>query len=163
VPSVFECSSTISRALRSAGSAKGDFCKATPLVGESSLTHIVREPRARVSYEVNLVDADAGWVRLTYAVNGHSVDYVRLVSTLPSYGGRPWWFLCPLERKDGRASRRVAQLYLPPGGKYFGSRQAHGLTYKSCQESGKYDGLFRRIGAKFGMDVRAVRRALKEI
>ena len=58
------------------------------------------------------MDADAGWVRLTYAVNGHPMDYyVRLVSTLPSYGGRRWWFLCPLERQDGRPLRRVAKLY----------------------------------------------------
>ena len=41
----------------------------------------------------------------------------------------------------------MGMLYLPPGGKYFGSRQAHGLTYTSCQESGKYDGLFRRLAA----------------
>ncbi len=32
--------------------------------------------------------------------------------------------------------RRVAKLYLPAGGKYFGSREGYGLTYTSCQESG---------------------------
>ena len=52
---------------------------------------------------------------------------------------------------------------VPCCGKYFGSRQAYGLTYTSCQESGKYDGLFRRLGAKMGMDAASVRRALKEL
>ena len=53
---------------------------------------------------------------------------VRLMTTQPTYGGRRYWFLCPLGRSDDGPPRRVAKLYLPPGGKYFGSRQAHGLT-----------------------------------
>ena len=76
------------------------------------------------------------------------MDYqIRLVTTQPTYGGRRCWFLCALPREEGGPPRRAAKLYLPPGGKYFGSRQAHGLTYTSCQESGKYDGLFRRLAA----------------
>ena len=95
-----------------------------------------------------MVDPDAAWVRLIYTVNGHPMDYrIRLVTTQPTYGGRRWWFLCPLAREDGGPPRRVAKLYLPPGGKYFGSRQAYGLTYTSCQESGKYEGLLRRLAA----------------
>lgn len=122
------------------------------------------EPYARISYEANLVDPDAAWVRLTYTVNGHDMDYyVRLVTTQPNYGGRRYWFSCPLSREDDGPPRRVAKLYLPPGSEYFGSRQAHGLTYKLCQESGMYDGLFRRLGAKMGMDVASVRRALKRL
>jgi hypothetical protein len=106
------------------------------------------EPHARLGYEANLVDPNAAWVRLTYTVNGTPMDYrVRLVTTQPTYGGRRWWFLCPLPREEGGPPRRVAKLYLPPAGKYFGSRQAHGLTYTSCQESHKYDGLLRRLAA----------------
>ena len=122
------------------------------------------EPHARISYEANLSDPNAAWVRLTYNVNGTPVDYrVRLVRTQPTYGGSRFWFLCSLGRSEGESSRRVTKLYLPPGEKYFGSRQAHGLTYKLCQESGMYDGLFRRLGAKMGMDVASVRRALKRL
>ena len=102
------------------------------------------EPHARIGYEANLIDPDAAWLRLTYTASGNPMDYrVRLVTTQPTYGGRRWWFLCPLAREDGGPPRRVAKLYLPPGGKYFGSRQAYGLTYTSCQESGKYNGLYR--------------------
>ena len=32
--------------------------------------------------------------------------------------------------------RRLAKLYLPLGSKYFGSCEAYGLTYTSCQERG---------------------------
>jgi hypothetical protein len=53
----------------------------------------------------------------------------------------------------------VAKLYLPPGLVYFGSREGHGLTYNSCQES--HNRLFRRIAAKLGTSEATVRRALK--
>ena len=79
------------------------------------------------------------------------MDYrVRLVTTRPTYGGRRWWFLCPLARNDGGPPRRVAKHYLPPGGTYFGSRQAYGLTYTSCQESGKFDGPLSTAGCAHG-------------
>ena len=111
-----------------------------------------------------MIDPDAAWLQLTYTASGNPMDYrVRLVTTQPTYGGRRWWFLCPLACMDGGPPRRVAKLYLPPGGRYFGSREAYGLTYTSCQESGMYDGLFRRLGAKMGMDVASVRRALKRL
>src|SRR3954469_12886501 len=58
-------------------------------------------------------------------------------ASIPHYGGRRGWCICPLVRNDGGRPRRVAKLYLPSGGKYFGSREGHGLTYTSCQESGK--------------------------
>ena len=78
------------------------------------------EPHARIGYEANLVDPDAAWLRLTYTASGNPMDYrVRLVTTQPTYGGRRWWFLCPLARKDGGPPRRAAKLYLPPGGQVF--------------------------------------------
>jgi hypothetical protein len=46
----------------------------------------------------------------------------------------------------------VAKLYLPSGGKYFGSREGYGLTYTSCQESDKNGGLWRALGAEIGID-----------
>jgi hypothetical protein len=89
------------------------------------------------------------------------VDYrVRLVTTKPTYGGLRWWFICPLVRRDGGPFRRVAKLYLPPGSRYFGSREGHGLTYTSCRESGKSRGLFRHLAAEMGTDEAMVRAAL---
>ncbi len=119
------------------------------------------EPHAKISYEANLVDPNAAWA---YTVNRTPMDYrVRLVTTRPTYGGRRWWFLCPLARNDGGPPRRVAKLYLPPGGTYFGSRQAYGLTYTSCQESGKFEGLYRRLAAHMGTDAASIRSALKRL
>lgn len=122
------------------------------------------EPHAKIGYEANMVDLDAAWLKVTYTASGNPVDYrVRLVSSQPTYGGRRWWFLCPLVRQDGGPPRRVAKLYLPPGGKYFASRQAYGLTYTSCQESGKNSGLYRRLAAEMGADAASIRSALKRL
>ena len=60
---------------------------------------------------------------------GHPCTTPSRSSTVPHYGGRRWWFLCPSTKA------RVSKLYLPPGATMFGSRQAHGLTYRSCQSS----------------------------
>ena len=63
--------------------------------------------------------------------NGEPLDYrIRLVTTIPNYGGRRWWFICPLSRDDGGSPRRVSKLYLPPGERYFGSREGYALTYE---------------------------------
>jgi hypothetical protein len=108
-------------------------------------------PFATIGYEADLTDESDAWLRLHYRANGEPLDYrVRLVTTIPNYGGRRWWFICPLPRSDGEPPRRVAKLYLPPGGNYFGSREAYELTYTSCQESGKYDWLLASIRAQFG-------------
>ena len=46
---------------------------------------------------------------------------------------------------NGRAcGKRVGSLYLE--GKHFGCRHCYNLTYRSSQESHKYDRLFRNIG-----------------
>jgi hypothetical protein len=119
------------------------------------------KPHATIGYEADLTDQDKAWLRLRYRANGESVDYkIRLVTTTPNYGGCRWWFICPLVRRDGGPPRRVAKLYLPSSGKYFGSREGYGLTYTSCQESGKSRGLFRRIAASMGTDEAMIRAAL---
>ena len=119
-------------------------------------------PHASIGYEANLTDQDNAWLRLHYQRNGEPVDYkVRLVTTTPHYGGRRWWFICPLVRNDGGPPRRVAKLYLPSGGKYFGSREGYGLTYTSCQESGKNRGLYRLLASELEMDEKTIGLLLK--
>jgi hypothetical protein len=93
---------------------------------------------------------------------GVKADHVIDADDMANDGHR-WWFLCPLARKDGGPPRRAAKLYLPPGRRYFGSRQAYGLTYQSCQESGKFNGLYRRLAANMGTDEALIRRALKRL
>lgn len=119
------------------------------------------KPYATIGYEASLTDPEAAWLRLHYQWRGQPVDCrIRLVTTKPTYGGLRWWFICPLARPDGGPPRRVAKLYLPPSSRYFGSREGHGLTYTSCQESGEFRGLFRHLAAEMGTDKAMVRAAL---
>ena len=90
---------------------------------------------ADISYEVNTSDAPP-WLRLSYtfAASGEAVDYrVPLVTTRPRFGGLRWWFVCPLVVGGRPCGRRAGKLYLPPGGRYFGCRRCHELTYESVQ------------------------------
>jgi hypothetical protein len=64
-------------------------------------------------------------------------DLIRLTWTVPTYGGRRWWFLCP------RTHRMTTKLYLPNGGWHFWSRQAYGLGY-ACQREARFARLQRR-------------------
>ena len=121
------------------------------------------KPHATIGYEADLSDQDNAWLRLRYQRNGEPVDYkVRLVTSTPHYGGLRWWFICPLVRNDGGPPHRVAKLYLPSGAKYFGSREGYGLTYTSCQESGKNGSLWRALGAEIGIDEKTIRRLMKD-
>ncbi len=111
--------------------------------------------RGRVCSTIGYTITDRGGapvVRLHYTTtyaSGEKVqsDYAVMArSTAPYFGGRRWWWICPLTKRGRRCGRRVGKLYLPPGAAYFGCRHCHELTYESCQESHAYDGLFRRMG-----------------
>ena len=59
---------------------------------------------------------------------------IRLETTPTPSGGRRWWGICPLIVNGNPCDRRLYKVYLPPGGKYFGCRHCHRLTYKTAQE-----------------------------
>jgi hypothetical protein len=62
-------------------------------------------------------------------------DYqVQLVTTPCHLSGVRWWFICPLSRNGVPCGRRVGKLYLPPGGRYYGCRHCHNLSYESRNE-----------------------------
>ena len=74
------------------------------------------------------------------------LDYKVALTWTPCYfGGRRWWFICPLVINRCECGRRVGALYLD-GGKYFGCRHCYNLTYESSKESHKFDRLFWRLG-----------------
>src|SRR5262249_22549062 len=62
------------------------------------------------------------------------------------------WAACP--------AAGAGKLYLPPPARYFGCRICHGLTYTSCQESHKYDRLYREAAQRLGIDAADVCRLL---
>ncbi|WP_230281383.1 hypothetical protein [Croceicoccus sp. Ery15] len=63
---------------------------------------------------------------------------VRLCHTVPQYGGKRWWMICPFRHI------RVGKLYMPPGGDRFASRQAWRLGYQ-CQRDAARDRPFERL------------------
>lgn len=79
-------------------------------------------------------------LRLIYTVTNsvpetRDVDSViPLVTTPCNFGGVRYWFICPLTVNGRECNRRVAKLYLPPSGIYFGCRHCYNLTYRSCRE-----------------------------
>jgi hypothetical protein len=93
-----------------------------------------------IKYEINLRSAEQGCLWLRYVVGGASVHVaISMMSTALHTGGRRWWFICPV------TSKRVGKLYLPAGATHFAGRQAHDLTYRSCQNSGRDKRFWRKI------------------
>src|SRR5262249_52455844 len=89
---------------------------------------------ATLGYSVSR-DHDAPTITLSY--RWQDTEDVRIpiqLETSPTqFGGRRWWFTCPLIVRGVACIRRVGKLYLPPGVRYFGCRKCHDLTYRSCQ------------------------------
>jgi hypothetical protein len=77
---------------------------------------------------------------------------VEVAPTCPNYGGRRWWWICPLVKNGRPCNRRVGKLYCPGNAIYFGCRHCYELTYTSCQESHKYDSLFNNLAASVAKD-----------
>lgn len=84
-------------------------------------------------------------------------ERIAMQTTPSAVGGVRWWFTCPLVVNGRSCGRRVGKLYLPPGSRYFGCRHCHDLTYVSCQESHRYNGLFRRLAGETGIDLDLVK------
>lgn len=57
---------------------------------------------------------------------------VELTSTSPTYGGRRWWFVCPI------TGRRACKLHLPAEADLFASRDAWNLRHRSQRISRRY-------------------------
>jgi hypothetical protein len=105
------------------------------------------EPYASVSFESDLRYPDRGSLRLRYTAGGKDIDlWIWLTTTVPNYGGRRWWFRCPV------LNIRADKLYLPRGGDRFASRKAWDLSYRSCQQSHKDERFYRRLAKRFGKD-----------
>lgn len=136
--------------------ARGGMIRRTVWPGSLTWTNThTGEQAASAGY--TCTESGGEWVfTLIYTVTRHGDEKhevrlpIRLQVTHPSYGGVRWWFTCPLVVRGRACERRVGKLYLPPGGLYFGCRHCYDLTYTSCQESRKYDRLWRLIAAETG-------------
>ena len=134
---------------------KGSFSElpTTPPAGYCQAVKIGSGTLKRVYYWVDPRGSDDGQplLKLVYNCSNPFSPKVELdlelTYTYPNYGGRRWWFRCPLVReKGGVCGKRVAKLWLPPGQRYFGCSECHELTYKCSLECHDLDGLFSMMG-----------------
>lgn len=97
-----------------------------------------------ISYDYDLTDPDNASMTLSYRQKRFGEDWrdrkqhIRLVYTVPPYGGRRWWMTCPVR------GHRVGKLYLPGGGDIFAGRKAWRLGYRS-QRLASRDKVFERL------------------
>jgi len=65
------------------------------------------------------------------------LDYkIQLVSTPCNYGGKRYWFICPLSKNGKYCGRRVGVLYLI--GKYYGCRHCGNIAYQAQSEGKRF-------------------------
>ena len=83
-------------------------------------------------------------------------EMILLQTTCPYFGGKRYWMTCP------RCGRRVKTLHCPPGAIYYRCRICYDLTYKSCQDSHKYDRMFMMIAKDTGKSFEDVKRSLND-
>lgn len=99
----------------------------------------------------------------TYTKESTPYDYTVEVQPAPAnFGGVRWYFICPLVVNGRPCRRRVACLYLPPNGRYFGCRHCHDLTYRSCRESRKWDSMYASIAMNAGVPLRFAKQAMRD-
>jgi len=110
------------------------------------------EPGFPLTIRLDASDPSCGFLELVHRTRddraGIVRDRIQLVWTVPTYGGRRWWFVCP------RTDRRTSKLFLPDGGAHFWSRQAYDLAY-ACQRDDRFSRLRRRaakLNAQLGGD-----------
>jgi len=92
--------------------------------------------------------------RITHTITKEveEFDYpIRVLPTRPYFGGKRYWFSCPLVIKGEVCMKRVGMLYQPPGAQYFGCRQCYELVYLSSRESHKWDNMWKRLGVELRM------------
>lgn len=112
------------------------------------------EPAGSISYAAHMDEPGQERLELSYVRGeGEGREHVRqtvhLCHTLPHYGGKRWWMICPYR------AVRAGKLYKPAGGDRFASRQAWRLGYNS-QRQGQRDRPFEklfRIQRKLGGNV----------
>ncbi len=76
--------------------------------------------------------------RLSYNSDGEDYAYnVRLEADTCRFGGKRYWFICPLNIAGRYCGRRCAMLY--SAGRYFGCRKCYDLAYSTQQVS--YSGM----------------------
>ncbi len=86
-----------------------------------------------------------------FQYNGREVA-VNLSPYVPGFGGRRYFFLCPV------CGRRVRTLHFKNA--EIACRTCHDLTYESCNEFHYFDSLYKRMAAGLGYSWQDVKRMM---
>lgn len=112
--------------------------------GAITWTSGMSENKSSIGYSV-LTGGDDEYINLRYTQTDNysgkktDLDYkVPLVSTPCNYGGKRYWFECPISKDGKLCGRRVGVLFLI--GKYFGCRHCGEIAYYSQMQSEQYKG-----------------------
>ena len=93
------------------------------------------EPVGTVRYAYVPLSSASAEIKLDYSLaGGPRSQTIRLETTQPHFGGRRWWFVCPVFAREG-TRRLVRCVCLPSGASTFASRAAHRLNYQSQKDS----------------------------
>jgi len=79
---------------------------------------------------------------------------IEITSSRCTFGGRRFWFRCPMMHDGVSCDRKVLCLYLPPDGQMLGCRFCYDLRHESCQTHDK------RVD-RLAKDLRLLRLALE--
>ncbi|OGY87417.1 MAG: hypothetical protein A2233_00685 [Candidatus Kerfeldbacteria bacterium RIFOXYA2_FULL_38_24] len=102
---------------------------------------------------------DQPYIRLYYTqtnnYTGEKKDFdykVMLTTTVCNFGGKRYWFICPLVKNGVPCRRRIGVLY--KSGDYFGCRKCQNLIYTSqkINKAYQYYALFRMLGVNKKID-----------
>lgn len=96
---------------------------------------------------------EGGYVELSYTVTNHWTDEkldikhkVPLITTPCNYGGKRYWFRCPLIKNGIYCGRRVGVIYSVDN--WFGCRYCADIAYQAQFEGGRF-----RVGSVSEPDV----------
>lgn len=113
--------------------------------GTVSWTFGMSENKSSVGYSITL-DENESYMRLYYTHTDRwdntksEMDFrIQLEATPCNYGGKRYWFVCPLTKNGEYCGRRVGVIYSI--GKWFGCRHCGNIAYSAQAESKRYRGL----------------------
>ena len=96
-----------------------------------------------VSFTITTNGSEGDNIKLQYTHTNRetdeteNMDYrVELATTPCNYGGKRYWFICPLTKNEKYCGRRVGVLFRI--GKWYGCRHCGNIAYAKQFEGGKY-------------------------
>lgn len=108
------------------------------------------DTKSVIGVEVKTMN-DENYLRVSYTQTNRNTgekndfDYKIPILTTPcNYGGKRYWFICPMSKNGKYCGRRVSILY--KNGDYFACRHCYNLTYASRNVGGRYKGFVSALG-----------------